>query len=107
MGGTDDHAGWITDFLEYQLTDYFSKCICTLLDWDCLSDTCFHHRGCADCTTGYVDQSRGIWCTATQALSFVLGPLISTELYQLNPVFPYYFLSVLLTGLGLIWAVNH
>ena len=40
------------------------------------------------------------WCTATQALSFVVGPLISTGLYQLNPVFPYYFLSVLLTGIG-------
>jgi hypothetical protein len=107
MGGTDDHAGWITDFLEYQLTDYFSKCI--VLYWieiACLTPAFI--TGAAQ-TAPQDMQTRvcGIWCTATQALSFVLGPLISTGLYQLNPVFPYYFLNVLLTGLGLIWAVNH
>ena len=32
------------------------------------------------------------WCTATQALSFVIGPLISTGLYQWYAALPYYFL---------------
>ncbi len=31
-------------------------------------------------------------CTATQALSFVAGPLISTGLYQWHSAYPYYFL---------------
>lgn len=39
------------------------------------------------------------WCTATQALSFVVGPLISTGLYQWHPTLPYYFLILMLCGL--------
>ncbi|MGE4315217.1 MAG: hypothetical protein AB7E56_03765 [Acinetobacter sp.] len=31
------------------------------------------------------------WCTATQALSFVLGPIVSTGLYQWHKSYPYYF----------------
>lgn len=30
------------------------------------------------------------WCTATQALSFVLGPIVSTGLYQWHKSYPYY-----------------
>ncbi|WP_180120277.1 MFS transporter [Acinetobacter sp. YH12086] len=39
------------------------------------------------------------WCTATQALSFVVGPLISTGLYQWHKEFPYYFLFLVMLGL--------
>ncbi|PZO92395.1 MAG: MFS transporter [Acinetobacter johnsonii] len=40
-------------------------------------------------------------CTATQALSFVFAPLLSTGLYQWNQHLPYYFLLALMTGLML------
>lgn len=39
------------------------------------------------------------WCTAMQALSFVVGPLLSTALYQYHQAYPYYFLIVLMFGL--------
>ena len=45
------------------------------------------------------------WCTATQALSFVVGPLISTGLYQWQMSSPYYLLLIgliILSGLLLI-----
>ena len=32
------------------------------------------------------------WCTATQALSFVIGPMLSTGLYEWRATSPYYFL---------------
>lgn len=38
-------------------------------------------------------------CTATQALSFVIGPLISTGLYQWHSAAPYYFLILTILGL--------
>ena len=44
------------------------------------------------------------WCTATQALSFVIGPLISTGLYQFEQALPYYFLILALIILA-IYAV--
>ena len=36
------------------------------------------------------------FCTATQALSFVAGPLISTGLYQWHSTAPYYFLILMI-----------
>jgi len=43
-------------------------------------------------------------CTATQALSFVFAPLLSTGLYQVNQHLPYYFLLALMMGLMLYFA---
>lgn len=39
------------------------------------------------------------WCTATQALSFVIGPLISTGLYQWHSTLPYGLLIIGLIAL--------
>ncbi len=46
-------------------------------------------------------------CTATQALSFVFAPLLSTGLYQWNQHLPYYFLLALMTGLMLYFSFKH
>ena len=46
-------------------------------------------------------------CTATQALSFVFAPLLSTGLYQWNQHLPYYFLLALMTGLILYFSFKH
>ena len=46
-------------------------------------------------------------CAATQALSFVFAPLLSTGLYQLNHDFPYYFLLVLMLGLMLYFGFKY
>ena len=43
-------------------------------------------------------------CTATQALSFVFAPLLSTGLYQVNQHLPYYFLLALMMCLMLYFA---
>lgn len=46
-------------------------------------------------------------CTATQALSFVFAPLLSTGLYQWKQHLPYYFLLALMTGLMLYFSFKH
>lgn len=46
-------------------------------------------------------------CTATQALSFVFAPLLSTGLYQWNQHLPYYFLLALMMGLMLYFSFKH
>lgn len=46
-------------------------------------------------------------CTATQALSFVFAPLLSSGLYQWNQHLPYYFLLALMTGLMLYFSFKH
>lgn len=43
------------------------------------------------------------WCTATQAISFVFGPLLSTGLYQLDQQYPYYFLLLVMMCLVSYW----
>ena len=45
------------------------------------------------------------WCTATQALSFVLGPILSTGLYQWHKSYPYYFLLLLMLGLMVYFSM--
>lgn len=45
-------------------------------------------------------------CTATQALSFVAGPLISTGLYQWNAAYPYYFLILNILFLVAYFAIK-
>ena len=45
-------------------------------------------------------------CTATQALSFVAGPLISTGLYQWHSAYPYYFLIFNVVALMAFFAVK-
>ncbi len=45
------------------------------------------------------------WCTAIQALSFVLGPIVSTGLYQWHKSYPYYFLLLLMLGLMIYFAM--
>ena len=45
------------------------------------------------------------WCTATQALSFVFGPILSTGLYQWHESYPYYFLLVLMLGLMIYFSM--
>ena len=46
-------------------------------------------------------------CTATQALSFVFAPLLSTGLYQWNQHLPYSFLLALMTGLMMYFSFKH
>lgn len=46
------------------------------------------------------------WCTATQALSFVLGPILSTGLYQWHKTYPYYFLLLLMLGLMIYFSMR-
>ncbi len=48
-----------------------------------------------------------VYRTATQALSFVFAPLLSTGLYQWNQHLPYYFLLALMTGLMLYFSFKH
>lgn len=45
------------------------------------------------------------YCTATQALSFVLGPILSTGLYQWHKSYPYYFLLLLMLGLMIYFSM--
>lgn len=45
-------------------------------------------------------------CTATQALSFVFGPVLSTGLYQMNQQFPYIFLIVMFITLSLYFLAS-
>ncbi|MCG2608395.1 MFS transporter [Acinetobacter sp. SM34] len=45
------------------------------------------------------------WCTATQALSFVLGLILSTGLYQWHKTYPYYFLLLLMLGLMIYFSM--
>ncbi|NWK75402.1 MFS transporter [Acinetobacter sp. SwsAc6] len=44
------------------------------------------------------------WCTATQALSFVIGPILSTGLYQWHTSYPYYFLMLTMFALMVFFA---
>ncbi|RLL45582.1 MFS transporter [Acinetobacter cumulans] len=44
------------------------------------------------------------WCTATQALSFVIGPILSTGLYQWHTSCPYYFLMLTMFALMVFFA---
>ncbi|RKG55061.1 MFS transporter [Acinetobacter cumulans] len=44
------------------------------------------------------------WCTATQALSFVIGPILSTGLYQWHTPYPYYFLMLTMFALMVFFA---
>ena len=44
------------------------------------------------------------WCTATQALSFVVGPMMSTGLYQWHTSYPYYFLMLTMLALMVFFA---
>ncbi|WP_312159679.1 MFS transporter [Acinetobacter sp.] len=46
------------------------------------------------------------WCTAIQALSFVLGPIVSTGLYQWHKSYPYYFLLCLMLGLMIYFSMK-
>lgn len=46
------------------------------------------------------------WCTATQAISFVFGPLLSTGLYQLDQQYPYYFLLLVMACLIIYWLFS-
>ena len=62
--------------------------------------------GAAQTTPQEMQTKIAAWCTATQALSFVVGPLISAGLYQLNPSVPYYFLTILMVALMLFFALT-
>ncbi|OTG79503.1 MFS transporter [Acinetobacter sp. ANC 5054] len=52
--------------------------------------------GAAQTAPSHLQTKVASWCTATQALSFVVGPLISTGLYQWQREYPYYFLLTLM-----------
>lgn len=45
------------------------------------------------------------WCTATQALGFVIGPLVSTGLYQLNKSLPYGLLIMIMLSLAVYFLI--
>lgn len=47
------------------------------------------------------------FCTATQAISFVVGPLLSTGLYQINQSYPYYLLIMVMCIMMVYFAVQH
>lgn len=47
------------------------------------------------------------FCTATQAISFVVGPLLSTGLYQINQSYPYYLLIIVMCIMMVYFAVQH
>lgn len=47
------------------------------------------------------------WCTATQAISFVVGPILSTGLYQINQNYPYYFLMIVMFIMMLFFGIQH
>lgn len=47
------------------------------------------------------------FCTATQAISFVVGPLLSTGLYQINQSFPYYLLIIVICIMMVYFAIQY
>lgn len=47
------------------------------------------------------------FCTATQAISFVVGPLLSTGLYQINQSFPYYLLIIVMCIMMVYFAIQY
>lgn len=51
--------------------------------------------GAAQSAPRHLQAKIASFCTATQALSFVFGPLISTGLYQLHSDYPFYLLILM------------
>lgn len=62
--------------------------------------------GAAQSAPNHLQTKVAGWCTATQALSFVVGPLISTGLYQWHREFPYYFLFIVMLSLMLFFILQ-
>ncbi|WP_288688958.1 MFS transporter [uncultured Acinetobacter sp.] len=61
--------------------------------------------GAAQSAPNHIQTKVASWCTATQALSFVIGPIISTGLYQWHRAFPYYFLLFVMLALMIFFIL--
>lgn len=61
--------------------------------------------GAAQAVSAQAQVKMASYCTATQALGLIVGPLLSTALYQSGNYLPFVFLllSTLLLGCGFIW----
>ena len=63
--------------------------------------------GAAQTAPNHFQTKVASFCTATQAISFVVGPLLSTGLYQINQSYPYYLLIIVMCIMMVYFAVQH
>lgn len=63
--------------------------------------------GAAQTAPNHLQTKVAGWCTATQAISFVVGPLLSTGLYQLDRSYPYFLLMIVMVIMMLFFGLKY